>query len=1105
MSMPPPNLPPAPHLPPPPNMPAPPPPPTPSGILAKLTSRKVWIPIACVLAFVLVVLLAWWLSGSWLAALVAALAISLVVLVVVLLRVVFTQDRDDRIERGIHDPQRAAHQQQLQAQQAQASDLDGAFRRGIADLQASKLGGDVYALPWMLVVGATGAGKTDCLLSSGLDVPPEFAHLRPTGPTRDCGFWFTNQAILVDTAGRFVESEDTSVAEEWRRLLQLLRSTRPGVPLDGLVFAVSIDELLGRSPQELADRAHTLRRRINELTDQLRLDVPVYVLVTKSDHLEGFSEFAQALPPDRHREAFGWTNDRRYFADAGELLGHAFAEVVDQLEYLLPEILLREADPVRRRRIFLFPQEFQEACQSVASFLRAAFAPSVYGEVPFLRGVYFVSAKREGTTVSPFLQRLGHDWARTQLDAGGGQQPLFLMDVFREVALGDRDLAIPANWMGRRFRRAMVFATAAIALLAMLLLGVSFVDNLITIRGITNESRLVVDGASNLASLERLRTAVLETGPPGDSIQRLPLHGVGLGGNLDRATERARRTFSWAFGHEFETPTKNRLMGKVRERESDSFEALATLALDVSWLATRAPEEGAVRPNLAPFAPIGRNEADLAAFTAGYDSFTRWIEEPALRTRVEGERDAVNAAAPSLLDLRRLEQWAAATREPIRYADFGIAAPESARVDEVHPAYTKDVWNSLVRDLVAGVEGTGSVSSGQVDKFRRSYAQNFDRNWRDFLLGTPTTAVSRGRRKDSPYLALVERVDAETRTELRRDGAEPSWISLLREVRRTTPASEEEPLAPWQRYEVELDQVDVDVEAATEQGEQALEMTRRLRDPEGTSFSSALSLVREIVRSDRDAQATRKLREILSMPFYDGAADVMASALGELDQRWRDNLVNPFSGALDSRELAALYRPDSGELDKFSRDNELSSFYADGRALPVLGDASLAFGSGFLGWMQHAEEMQRALYPGPGEVPRISVRLEGIPSRVVSGSGLFVTRRELSLACDADDDTFIYREGSGSHTFNWSPHCQELSLRIWVRQDGSERELMPRKEWQGPLAFPQWLQRAQSVSGNVKRWRLDYDGVELLVDYRLRSGGGIVEIAHRPPPGSMRN
>lgn len=1091
-----------PHLPPP---PAPPRAPKGPRFLSKLRSRRVWLPIVCVLAFALVVVATWWLTGSWLAALVAALTISLIVLLVVLLRVVFTQDREDRIERGIHDPQRIAQQQMLQAQQAQTSDLDGSFRRGITDLEASRMGRDFYALPWLLVVGATSSGKSSVLQCSGLDVPPEFAHQRPGGPTQDLAFYFTNQAILLDTAGRFVESEDPSVTEEWRRLLQLLRSHRPGTPIDGLVLTVPIDGLLGHDPQELAERAHTLRRRVNELTDQLRLDVPIYVVVTKADRIEGFVEAAQALPPDRYRQAFGWTNDRRHFADAGELVLGAFDEVETQLEHLLPEMILREADRSRRRRLFLFPQEFHEACQAVASYLRAAFAPSVYGEVPFLRGVYFTSAKRDGATVSPLLERLGHGWATARGDAGALQQPLFLLDVFREIALGDRDLALPADWMGSRFRRAAVLVTAGIALLTLLLIGSAFVDNLTKIRHLTSESRRVVDGASDLDSLEHLRTAIVETGPPGKSHQRLPLGGMGLGGNLDRAAAHARETFNWAFAREFERPTKTRLIGKVRESGPDSFEALAALSLDVSWLAHHAPEGATTRPELLPYAPIGRNEADQAAFVAGYDSFVRWIDDRELRSRVEAERDAVNASASRLLDLHRLEQWAEATRQPVRYSDFGIqASGDTSDLDKVQPAYTEAVWNSLVKDLVSGVASTGGASSAQIDQFRRSYVDNFDRNWRNFLMGTPTQAVARGRRKDSPYLALLERIDKETRTELPREGPLPAWVQALREVRSTTPKSKDEQ-APWQRYQVALDQVDADVAAATDQPSQALELAPRLKHGEGTSVSKALSLVREIVPSNSDVEATRKLREVLSMPFLDGAADVLSAALGELDRRYVDEIARPFSGSLDAQNLAALYQPGTGALSKFESESGLSDFYADGRALPVIGEQGLALGPDFLAWMKHAEEMQRALYPAAGQLPAIAVRLEGIPSRTVSGSNLFVTRRDLRLSCSTADQTFVYREGSGSYTFNWTPNCQDVSLRIWVRQSGAERELQPRKEWSGPLAFPQLLQGAKQLSDNRLLWRLDYDGVELLVEYRLRAGRAILEIVHRPPPSSMRN
>jgi hypothetical protein len=156
--------------------------------------------------------------------------------------------------------------------------------------------------------------------------------------------------------------------------------------------------------------------------------------------------------------------------------------------------------------------------------------------------------------------------------------------------------------------------------------------------------------------------------------------------------------------------------------------------------------------------------------------------------------------------------------------------------------------------------------------------------------------------------------------------------------------------------------------------------------------------------------------------------------------------------------------------------------------------------------MRSAENVQQALFPGLGGAPQISVRLEGIPSRVVGASSLFVTRRDLRVACAAGVETFVYREGTGSHGFSWKPDCQEVSLRIWAREAGGmERELLPRREWSGPLALPEFLQEGQPLPGGRLQWKLVYQGVELVVEYRLRAGEGILAIAHRSPPASMRD
>jgi type VI secretion system protein ImpL len=1076
-----------------------------SKIGAATRDPRVLIPAVTTTSLLVLVGGSWLIFRSWLVALVIALVVVLIGLVIFLLRTIFSQEREQRLERGIEERGAAAPAPSDAAAAGAGSGLENGFRRALAEIRSSRLGREgIYTLPWHLVLGESGSGKTEALRGSGLDLPAEHAHIRRAGPTQDCDWWLTNQSIVLDTSGRYMESEKGASAEEWRKLLGLLQRSRPKGPIDGLIVAVPVTTLLGRSPAEREEQARTLRRRINELTDALRYDVPIYVLVTKSDMIEGFSETVSALPPDRLREAFGWTNDQRSFAEAGEIVLRGLDGVRERLERMVPEMVLREADPRRRRRIFLFPQEFGEACRSLAQFLNSAFAPSVYDEVPFLRGVYFTSARREGTTISPVLQRLGQDWARTAL---GGEpdsgRPLFFHDVFREIIVGDRDLALPTNWMGRRTRRFAVGFTAAASLAAVVLFGISFVENFRVVRRLSTESGSVLSGASNLASIERLRAAIVGALDGGST-----LSGLGLHGNTERAAQRATRTFLWAFGREFEIPSKDRLIGKVRAFDRDSFEALAALAVDVSWIGSRAREEDASRPDLVPYAPVGGGEADVAAFRSGYDDFVRWAPDEELRSRIERERDVVGSAAGRLLDLRQLETWSERHTEeypPERYADVGIALPQDWPDTQVPGAYSRRGWEDLVRELIDAVERTGGASSETVGQFRDGYVARFDASWRQYLIDTPTAAQPQPAVTESPYLELIERIDRNTRAELPRKGRAPVWISTLQKVRREEPQEGEEAAPPWPRYMAVLDQIAADVAATQSQSGRALDSALRMGDPQATSFGEALALIRELVPTAGDPQATAKLREILAMPVLNGASAVLDASMLELEQRWQQRIALPYAGRLSTQQLEALYASDAGDLTSFVEES-LGPFYADGGSRPVLADRGLPLGEAFLAWMDSAETVQNALFPGGGARPQISLRLEGIPSRVVSGSQLFVTRRDLRVACADGVDTFVYREGIGSHGFVWSPDCQEVSLRIWARAPGGlEHELLPRREWSGPLALPDFLREGQSLGGSRLQWRLQYEGAELLLEYRLRSGAGILAIAHHPPPRSMRD
>ena len=97
--------------------------------------------------------------------------------------------------------------------------------------------------------------------------------------------------MLIDTAGRYVtqDSETAIDSAGWRSFLDLLKRHRPRQPINGMLIAISLKDLLDGTEQERGQHARAVRMRLRELQDAFRLRAPVYVLFTKADLIAGFT------------------------------------------------------------------------------------------------------------------------------------------------------------------------------------------------------------------------------------------------------------------------------------------------------------------------------------------------------------------------------------------------------------------------------------------------------------------------------------------------------------------------------------------------------------------------------------------------------------------------------------------------------------------------------------------------------------------------------------------------------------------------------------------------------------------------------------------------
>jgi type VI protein secretion system component VasK len=98
--------------------------------------------------------------------------------------------------KAISDPNRRA-------------DLDRVRQKFQTGLQEyKKRGKDLYKLPWYVIIGESGSGKTEAIRHSGIDFPPGLQdELQGSGGTVNMDWWFTNRGIILDTAGSMLFNE----------------------------------------------------------------------------------------------------------------------------------------------------------------------------------------------------------------------------------------------------------------------------------------------------------------------------------------------------------------------------------------------------------------------------------------------------------------------------------------------------------------------------------------------------------------------------------------------------------------------------------------------------------------------------------------------------------------------------------------------------------------------------------------------------------------------------------------------------------------------------------------------------------------------------------
>ncbi|CNH06493.1 type VI secretion protein IcmF [Yersinia thracica] len=394
----------------------------------------------------------------------------------------------------------------------------------------------LYKLPCYIIIGAPGSGKTTALLNSGLNFPltDHFSPLsqQDIGATRDCDWWFTNDAVLLDTAGRYSISHNQhdESTTEWKIFVGLLKKYRPRQPINGVIVTISVLDLLSDNPESLVKQANELRKRLLSLYEQLGIHFPIYIVISKTDLLQGFSAYFSNFDKKQREQIWGLVfpyevSDQPNF-HLGHEFEHQFALLQQRLIAALPDTMLANDSMSQRAESHLFPQQFAALRPLLSQYLGALFVASSFETQIMPRGIYFTSATQEG---QPIDQVMGELNSYLQLSTANNsddgsppktlkqtvpKQSFFLKEMLEHVVFQEAGLASTNKWWEYR-NRALHWTGYILLLVIATILSVLWFNNY------TDSKNHLTEVGGKTISLERQGQKLPQPGP-GDMLHVLP-------------------------------------------------------------------------------------------------------------------------------------------------------------------------------------------------------------------------------------------------------------------------------------------------------------------------------------------------------------------------------------------------------------------------------------------------------------------------------------------------------------------------------------------------------------------------------------------------------
>ena len=280
--------------------------------------------------------------------------------------------------------------------------------------------------PWILLVGEPQAGKTLLIQNSALD----WRYMRSTDTISGQNtsselplqIIVGPEAVLLEVKGKiFFDAWAEGSGAEFAHVIKLLRNNHRGrsLPLHGVMLCIPADALLADQAEISQRKAALIADELLRITEQLKMYLPVTVMITKLDEVLGFREYAATMGEKMSSQALGFSLNahepysvarvHQFFTQTCQRLQEGALELM-----LSPEVLALNTQGRSRldktALIYLFAQNFAKLEEQLALYLNTLFASDGTSKNHYvmLKGVYFSSAQDQGICFNAAFASYSH-------------------------------------------------------------------------------------------------------------------------------------------------------------------------------------------------------------------------------------------------------------------------------------------------------------------------------------------------------------------------------------------------------------------------------------------------------------------------------------------------------------------------------------------------------------------------------------------------------------------------------------------------------------------------------------------------------------------------